>query len=85
MPLVQKYMPSAWPRSTTLVSAVMMRTPASRRRGDRFDLGAQLLGRQALLEDSDRLSATGGPRDPRSLTVLLTASSRSSRRESAAA
>ena len=43
---------------------------------DRLDLGAQLVGRQALLEDSERLSASGrAPATARSLTVPLTASS----------
>ena len=40
------------PRSTTLVSPATICTPAaSRRRGDRLDLGAQVVGREALLED----------------------------------
>ena len=50
-PVVQTYISSAWPRSTTLVSPVTICTPAaSAARGDRLDLGAQLVGGEALLE-----------------------------------
>ena len=50
-PVVQMYMPSAWPRSTTFVSPATTATPAaSRRARDRLDLRPQLLRRQALLE-----------------------------------
>ena len=50
-PVVHTYMPSAWPRSTTLVSPATISTPAvARCRGDRLDLGPQVVGRQALLQ-----------------------------------
>ena len=50
-PVVQTYILSAWPRSTTLVSPVTICTPAaSAAPRRRLDLGAQLVGRQALLE-----------------------------------
>jgi hypothetical protein len=66
----------AWPRSTPCVAATTW-TPA--RLGgarDGLDLGAQHVGRQALLEHIDRLSASGRrARHARSLTVPLTASS----------
>ena len=46
------YIPSPWPRSTTFVSPATISTPAaSAAVGDRLDLGPQLVGRQALLED----------------------------------
>ncbi len=50
-PVVQMYMPSAWPRSTTLVSPATIWTSASRAaRSDRLHLLAQRLRGQALLE-----------------------------------
>ena len=51
MPVVQTYIPSAWPRSTTFVSPVTISTPG-RPCGarDRVDLRAQLIGAQSLLE-----------------------------------
>ena len=77
IPVVHTYMPSAWPRSTTLVSpATISHAGGGRGRGDRVDLGAQHVGVQALLEDQRRLSASGrAPPIARSLTVPLTASS----------
>ena len=51
IPVVHTYIPSAWPRSTTLVSPATISTPADAGRvGDRLDLGPQLVRRQALLE-----------------------------------
>ena len=50
-PVVQMYIPSAWPRSTTFVSPATICTPASRAAArDRVDLGAEGLRREALLE-----------------------------------
>ena len=71
------YMPSACPRSTTLVSPVAISTSGRLGGlGDRLDLGPELIGRQALLEDqgeAERLRLA--PATARSFAVPFTASS----------
>ena len=78
MPVVQTYMPSAWPRSTTFVSPATICTPAAAR-GRARSPRPRRAGRRPPAPP--RGSATGSapaaarPATARSLTVPLTASS----------
>ena len=77
MPVVQMYMPSAAPRSTTLVSPVITSTPAASAAAAIASTSARRTsaGRPSS-RISERLSAAGSaPAIARSLTVPFTASS----------
>src|SRR4051794_12382212 len=76
-PVVHTYMPSAWPRSTTFVSPVTIRTPAA---SAAAAIAATSVRSTSASRPSSRisaaLSASGrAPATARSLTVPLTASS----------
>ncbi len=66
-PVVRTYIESQRPRSTTLVSPATISTPAAGGGGcDRLDLGAQVVGREALLEherERQRERARAGHRE----------------------
>src|SRR4051794_19940666 len=76
-PVVQIYMPSAWPRSTTFVSPVTTLTPAlSAARATASTSARRVSDSRPSSRISARLSASGrAPAIARSLTVPLTASS----------
>src|SRR3954462_2663933 len=77
IPVVVMYMPSAWPRSTTLVSPATILTPASRAAAAIASTSAVSVSASSPSSRiSERLSASGrAPATARSLTVPLTASS----------
>ena len=77
-PVVARYIRSAWPRSTTLVSPATISTPARARRCARSPRPPRAARRsRGPPRGSSRASARAGGRPPtaRSLTVPLTASS----------
>ena len=76
-PVVQMYIPSAWPRSTTFVSPATTSTPAVRAaRAIASTSPRSSSAANPSSSTSERLSASGrAPETARSLTVPLTARS----------